>query len=502
MRDSLTQRTLNGAAWIGGASVVRLSLRVISVAILARLLTPHDYGVVAGALIAMEFAEMIYGIGLAPTLIQRKAVLPNHVATALSSAFLIAALTAVGMWYTAPLIAEFLRIPELTQVLRVLAWLTPFGAFSLLCEALLARNLRTRSIALRPLFSFTIAAFFVAIPLAYAGFGYWSLVAMQATETITASLALGFTARRLLVRPGFSRQGFHDLWPLSLGFTVNQPFIYLGQNADRIFIGRFLGSASLGLYTRAAFITTTAANLFGNIARLSLFPVLAQVQDDRERLRSGLLKALSVIALLTLPASAFCVVFADELVDLLLGDTWSAAAVPFAILSGALYFRLAWRACAAVFEGIGRPTLLTALHIFRGTALVLAIWWTHPYGLTAICWVVLTITVLVLVIMLTIVKYVLSIPFHQLVAIHVHPMLISAAIVGIGMTVKWSMADLGRPILLVVTLVIVIVSLSVLALRKPDWAFGAHNVAVFRDARSRSSMLPVKHRASSRQRHA
>ena len=65
MRESLTQRTLKGAAWIGGASVARLALRVVSVAILARLLTPHEYGVVAGALIAMDFAAMIYTMGLA-----------------------------------------------------------------------------------------------------------------------------------------------------------------------------------------------------------------------------------------------------------------------------------------------------------------------------------------------------------------------------------------------------------------------------------------------------
>ena len=99
MRESLTQRTLKGAAWIGGASVARLALRVVSVAILARLLTPHEYGVVAGALIAMDFAAMIYAMGLAPTLIQRKEVRPDHVATAFSSALFMAVLAAVGMWY-------------------------------------------------------------------------------------------------------------------------------------------------------------------------------------------------------------------------------------------------------------------------------------------------------------------------------------------------------------------------------------------------------------------
>ena len=125
MRESLTQRTLKGAAWIGGASVARLALRVVSVAILARLLTPHEYGVVAAALIAMDFAAMIYGMGLAPTLVQRKEVRPDHVATAFFSALFMAVLAAVGMWFAAPLIAELLQIPELTQILKVLAWLTP-----------------------------------------------------------------------------------------------------------------------------------------------------------------------------------------------------------------------------------------------------------------------------------------------------------------------------------------------------------------------------------------
>ena len=141
MRESLTARTLKGAGWIGGASIAGLALRVVSVAVLARLLTPHEYGVFAAALIAMDFAAMIYGMGLAPALVQREDVRPDHVATAFFSALVMAVLAAVGMWYAAPLIAELLRVAELTQVLKVLAWLTPLGAFCVLCEALLARNM-------------------------------------------------------------------------------------------------------------------------------------------------------------------------------------------------------------------------------------------------------------------------------------------------------------------------------------------------------------------------
>ncbi len=127
-----------------------------------------------------------------------------------------------------------MQIPELTQILKVLAWLTPLGAFTILCEALLARRMQVKSVALRPLVSFTIATFLVAIPMAWYGFGYWSLVAMDAADIVVSMLALGFAARKLLVRPGFSRRAFSELWRLSVGFTINQPFAYIAQNADRV----------------------------------------------------------------------------------------------------------------------------------------------------------------------------------------------------------------------------------------------------------------------------
>jgi len=479
MRESLTARTLRGAAWIGGASVARLALRVVSVAILARLLTPHEYGVVAGALIAMDFAAMIYGMGLAPTLVQRKEVRPDHVATAFSSALFIAVLAAVGMWFAASLIADLMQIPELTQILKVLAWLTPFGAFSVLCEALLARNMQVKRVALRPLFSFTISTFLVAIPMAWYGFGYWSLVAMQAVDTIVGAVTLGFAARKLLVRPGFSRHAFAELWRLSLGFTINQPFSYLTQNADRFIIGRVLGPATLGIYTRATFFATTAATLFGNIARLSVFPAMAQVQQDKERLRSALLKSFSILALLTLPVSAFCVIFAKELVDVLLGGKWHLAVVPFAIVSGTLYFSLAWRNCATLFQALGHPYWITAVHICRAAAIIGGVWWVAPYGLTAICVVVAAVMAFMLAMMLIIVKRAIDLPLRRMAAAHFHPLVITAAASGLCLTVKALLPELPSPALVILTLLLLLSSFCVFVFFNQERVLGSHRVLAF-----------------------
>jgi O-antigen/teichoic acid export membrane protein len=479
MHESLTARTLKGAAWIGGASVARLALRVVSVAILARLLTPHEYGVVAGALIAMDFTAMIYGMGLAPTLVQRREVRPDHIATAFFSALFMAVIAAVGLWYAAPLVAELMQIPELTQVLKVVAWLTPLGAFSVLCEALLARNMQVKKVAIRPLFSFTISTFLVGIPLAWYGFGYWSLVAMQGVDIVVSAATLGFAARKLLVWPTFSRRAFGELWPLSLGFTLNQPFSYLAQNADRFIIARVLGTATLGIYTRASFFANTAATLFGNIARLSVFPAMAKVQQDETRLRSALLKSFSILSLLTLPLSAFCAIFAPELVDLLLGDKWHMAVAPFAILSGTLYFSLAWRNCATLFQALGHPYWITAVHICRAAALIAGIWWIAPYGLTAICAVIGVVMALMLGIMLIIVKYAIHLPLRSMAAAHFHPLVITAAASGLCLMVKALLPELPGPALVILTLALLLASVCVFVLFNQERVFGSTRVLAF-----------------------
>jgi O-antigen/teichoic acid export membrane protein len=479
MRESLTQRTLKGAAWIGGASLVRLCLRVVSVAILARLLTPHEYGVVAGALVAMDLAAMIYGMGLAPTLIQRQEVRSDHVATGVFSSLFMAVLAGAGLWFAAPLVAELMRIPELTQILKVLAFLTPFGAFGVLCEALLARSMQVKRVALRPLFSFTISTFLVAIPMAWYGFGYWSLVAMQAVDTIVGALTLGFAARTLLVWPSFSRRAFGELWPLSLGFTLNQPFAYLAHNADKFLIGRVLGAGTLGIYTRASFFSTTASTLFGNIARLSVFPAMAQVQQDTERLRSAVLKAFSILALLTLPASAFCVIFAKELVDLLLGEKWHAAVVPFAILSGTLYLSLAWRNCCTLFQALGHPHWITSVHICRAAALSGAVWWAAPHGLSAICVVVAAVMAFVLAIMLIIVKRAIDLPLRSMAAAHLHALVTTAAASGLCLTVKALLPDVPSPALVILTLLLLLSSFGAFVFFNQESVFGSHRALAF-----------------------
>ncbi len=479
MSKSFTRRTLEGGAWIGVGSIARLGLRFIAVAVLARLLTPHQYGVVAGALLASEFLTMIYEIGLAPTLIQRTEVLRIHTATALSASVALAVAVAAGMWVAAPFVADLMDIPQLTSVFRVLGLLAPIGAFNTICEALLARHAKTKGLALRTFVSYCVATFFVAIPMAWAGYGYWSLVAAQVADTLMDALMLGLAARHFLVWPRFSRRAFKDLLPLSLRFAATEPLVYVAQNIEKVLISRFLGANALGLYTRASFLTTTAANVFTEITRLSVFPAMSRVKDDHDRLQNGLLKFLCLTAFITLPISAFCIVFARPLIDILLGSKWEAAIGPFAVLSVGFYLRLSYRGIGAVFQAIGRPTWVSGVLIFRAVALFIGIWQVQQYGLTAISAVVMIVMALGYAIMIALAKRAIGLSLQRLVSTHLHPLGISLAIVAVGLTIEQLLPHL--PGLLAPTLTLLMIAVTALVIVRFDkkWLIGPSNTALF-----------------------
>jgi O-antigen/teichoic acid export membrane protein len=491
MTRNLTGRTLKSAAWLGGASVVRLALRVISVAILARLLTPHEYGVMAGAIVAMEFAALTYTLGLAPTLVQRKEVRPDHIATAFTTSITLAILTGAGIWLSATAIADVIHIFDLREVLRVLAFVTPFGAFNTLCEALLARNMQAKSVALRPLFSFTLATFFIAIPMAYTGFGYWSLVAAQIAEVILGALAFAVAAWKYLVWPGFSREAFRELWRMSLGFSVHQPLAYAATNGDQFLIARLIGADALGLYSRASFLVKNASNLFGNIARIAMFPAMAQVQDQQGRLQNAMLKALYMTALVALPISAFSTIFSSEIVNLLLGSQWTAATLPFALLSATLYLRLGRRACYALFQALGHPYWMSVAHAINAVILILGIWYAAPYGLGAICAVIVVVMIAVMAIALFMVKRTIGVTFWSIAVVHGPAFGLGAAIAAICAILKMSFASLPGPAVLLMGL-LASALLTLLLLRlAPRWLFDPYGADILREVQS---ILPVSSR--------
>ena len=468
---------MKGAAWLGSASIVKLSLKVLSVAVLARLVSPEDYGVATGALVVVEFALMLGNLGLAPALVQREDLQDRHIATAFALALIVVGFLVAGMWFASPAFAALLRLEELTDVTRLLTLMVAFRLFGALCEALLARHMEMRRIAMTSLASWTLSTFAIAIPLAYAGLGYWALVLMYLFDGLLTAALLGYHARSHIPRPRLDWQSLRELTPLSLGFAVIAPLNFLNSNIDRFLLARLLGPADLGTYSRATFLAKTASTTFNGVARTAAFPAMSRVQSEPGRLRTAAQQGLALTALLAIPIGVFCAIFADELVDVLLGPQWQAATVPFAIFGAALYPILGQRFLSAIYQAVGRPYALLPIHLFNVLALFAAIALLAPYGLTAVCLgIATTMAVRFVMVARTACRFA-GVADRELTSIHVAPITVGCGVLLVGLPVKVWLDDASSIVSLLAAVLLISLP-AIVALRLlPSMVLGRAGLA-------------------------
>jgi len=438
---NLTSKTLHGLVWSGGTLGVQFALNIASVAILARILSPHDYGVMAAANIVTSFGLMLASLGLMPALIQRAEVSRDHIATALFLSIAMTALLGIAQWFAAPLIATLLQVPELEDVARVLSFILVAQGLAAFYEALLARALKFKSLGVVRLGLWTATTFLIAIPLAYSGASYWALVVAQLALAFLTAIAYGYVARRDMTMPKFHMQAAKELLGVGIGFSITRFFTYVSGYADNIVVGRALGAEELGVYTRVFYLISVPAQMFGDMSRTVVFPTMAKIQDDSARLKQAYLKGLALSALTTVPTSAFLASFAPELVNLVLGDLWTAAITPFAIFSLAIYFRVGTKTCSTVLLAKGRGYSLASLQAVNALLITSAALLAAPYGLNAVCATVLLAVITSFCVYATICGRAAGIGLLDFADLHMRPVLIGAFVFSTASAINMVLGD-------------------------------------------------------------
>jgi PST family polysaccharide transporter len=179
----------------------------------------------------------------------------------------------------------------------------------------------------------------VGVACAFAGLGSWALIYGALVEAGLAAAIL-FALARPPLAPMFHLESAKRLLGRGVGFSISRVLNFVALQGDYVIAGRVLGVASLGLYTRAYRLMSIPADLYGSVAERLVFPTLAGVQEEPERLRRAYLEGLSLTAVIGLPLSVALYLLGPEIIALLLGPNWGAAAAPFAVLAAVSYFRL------------------------------------------------------------------------------------------------------------------------------------------------------------------
>ncbi len=353
--------------------------------VLARLLTPADFGLIALVTVFTALANVFVQSGLNTALIQKKNADNLDFSTVFYASLAIATLLYGLLFASAPLIADFYNgQTKLVPVIRVLGIILLFGAINSVQEAYIARNMMFKKLFYRSIGAIIPSGIF-GVTLAYLNFGIWSLVGHQLMNSCLICFIMWFTVKW---RPQltFSASRFKALFSFGWKLLCSALLDTLYRNLRELVIGKLFSPSDLGFYNRGDhFPKIIISNINASIQSV-LLPSLSSVQDDPQRLKSLARRSISISSFLILPMMAGLAAVAKPLTMVILGVKWLPA-VPFIQICCFSYaFWPIHTTNLSAINAIGRSDIFLKLEIFKKiyglTVLILAIWlFRSPIGI-------------------------------------------------------------------------------------------------------------------------
>lgn len=310
---------------------INAGLNIINAMVLARLLTPSDFGVIGMVTVFVNFFLMFKDAGLSTATIQNDKISLEQVSNLFWINVIISLSLGIILIFSSPFVSAFYNKPELTNVMIVLSFSFIIQGLSIQHSALLKRHLKFAALSFSEIFSH-IASIIVAISMALLGFRYWSLVGGIIARTFIQLIMIYYFCSWIPAKMQ-RNTGVRIMLKFGGQLTLSNFARYFSSNMDRLLIGRFIGDVSLGLYTRAfTLFMQPLSQIRGAMVNLSL-PVLSSLKYDEERFKAYFKKLLDISFTLTLPLSVYCFMESKFLVSVLLGQEWMDAEPVFKVFA-------------------------------------------------------------------------------------------------------------------------------------------------------------------------
>ncbi len=323
--EGLHSLVARGIAWKFMSQVALQLTRFVVVIALARMLTPHQVGLAAMALVLSGFVISFADLGLGAALVQRREITEADLSTAFWTSVAAGAVLTGAIALAAPAIASFFRNADVAPLVRAISltfFITSLGAVQ---RSLLVRAMDFRPLELRTVVS-VVAGGAAAIAFAARGFGPWALIAQELTVAVVSTVLVWLVVP-WRPKPHFSRRSLRELGGFGFRNLGGSFFTTLNQNTDNILVGRFIGSAPLGLYAFSYnLVLAPLARVVGPLQQVA-FPAFSRLQDDESgKLESAWLRANRLMGAVCIPPLVAVIVTAPELVPMVFGSHWSPAA--------------------------------------------------------------------------------------------------------------------------------------------------------------------------------
>lgn len=383
MSDSLKNKTFKGTLW---STVERFSVQGVGFVVMilmARVLTPEDYGLVGMLTIFIAISQSLIDSGFSQALIRKQDRLEIDNSTVFYFNIIVGIILYLILFFCAPLIARFYDEPMLVPLTRVISLSVLINSFVVVQRALLTVEIDFKTQAKASLTAAIISGI-IGIVMTYTGWGVWAIVWYQITNLFVNVLLLWVLSKW---RPKliYSWKSFRELFNFGSKLAISGIIDTLYTNIYLIVIGKVFKASDLGYYTRAQqFAAFPSSNLTSIIQRVT-FPVLCSIQNDDQRLRSVYRRFLRLSAFVIFPLMIGLAVLAKPVILLLLKEQWAFAATLLSIIC----FQMMWYPIHGINLSLlqvkGRSDLFLKLEIWKKCVGVAILCATIPFGLVAMC---------------------------------------------------------------------------------------------------------------------
>lgn len=341
------------AAINASASYICVLLQLVFNGILARILSPEDYGIVAVISVFTTFFTVMSNMGIGPAIIQNKELTEDDISNIFSFNFYVAIATAlIFIVFSVPL-SRFYENHIYIAIGSLLAISLFFHTMNIVPHSYLLKQKRFMSIGIR-MVVVTVVSYGIAIVLAALGYRYYALV-WQAIVFAIASFLWNYCTIRIKLKIKFKFSSVKKILSFSvfqMGYSVIN---YFAKNIDNLVIGKFIGDSALGYYDKAYKVTLYPQNNLTNVITPALHPILSVHQNDKEYIYKKYMNIVKILSLLGMFIGIYCHFASEEVIGILFGNQWEASVPCISLLSLSIWAQVVTASAQSIFQSAGNP---------------------------------------------------------------------------------------------------------------------------------------------------
>lgn len=381
--SSVKEDTIKSVKWTAIEKISVQGIQFLLGLIMARLLTPEDYGTVGMLAIFIAVSQTFIDSGFSSALIRKNDRTEEDFCTVFYFNIVIAIGCYALLFIASPWIADFFHIPILSPILRVQSVALVLNSLMGVQVAKLTIDLNFKALAKRTVYASLISGV-IGVILAYVGWGVWALVAQTIVSSLI-NLVFIWIYCKWYPRLGFSKKSFHELWNFGSKLLASGLLHTVYSNLTPLIIGRYFSSKDLGVYSRGTHLAQYPAQMTNDVLGKVTFPILAKIQDDDEHLIHVYRKYICVSSMAIFFGCVLMAAIAKPLVLFLLTEKWESCIVYLQIFCFSIMFDHICKINLNLLEVKGRSDLFFKLEVIKKAISIAILFASIPFGVIGIC---------------------------------------------------------------------------------------------------------------------